>query len=134
MSKEIIKKERPISPHLQVYRPQITSMMSITHRASVVATYFMLIFFGLFVYAYAFMPDLECLGWLINSDDGAILLKAILIPYSFVLVFYFLSEIRHIFWDLGIGFELQTAYKSACAILAGTLTIPTLIWIIIFLA
>ncbi|MDX1949031.1 MAG: succinate dehydrogenase, cytochrome b556 subunit [Rickettsiales bacterium] len=128
-----MKKERPISPHLQIYKPQITSMMSITHRASVVATYIMLILFAIFIFAYAFMPDLECLGWLINSDEGVLLLRAVLIPYTFVLFFYFFSEIRHICWDLGIGFEIETAYKSAYAIIAGTIIFASITWIIIFL-
>ncbi len=126
-------RERPLSPHLQVYKPQITSMLSITHRATGVALYFGVILFGFFLYAYAFLPDIEIVGWLINNDTGILVLKAILIPYSYALYFHFCNGIRHLFWDMGFGYEIHTAYKSGYAVILFSLIFTSLTWIVVFL-
>lgn len=128
-----IGRQRPLSPHLQVYKPQITSMLSITHRATGVALYFGVILLGLFLYAYAFMPDLEIVGWLINNETGICVLKAILIPYSFALYFHFCNGIRHLLWDIGFGFDIPTAYKTGYAVILFSILFTGITWIVVFL-
>lgn len=123
---------RPLSPHLQVYKPQLTSMLSITHRATGVALYFGVIVFALFLYAYAFLPDFEPVGWLINNEDGIKFLKFVFIPYSFALYFHFCTGIRHLFWDMGYGYDIETAYKSGYLVILCSLVFTALTWITIF--
>ncbi len=124
---------RPLSPHLQVYKPQLTSVLSITHRATGVALYIGVIFFALFLYAYAFLPDFELVGWLTSNEDGIKILKTIFVPYSFALYFHFCTGIRHLFWDMGYGYSIETAYKSGYMVILCSLVFTALTWITVFL-
>lgn len=117
--------KQPLSPHLQIYKPQITSVFSITHRATGV-------FLGL--------GALLLCAWLValaggeqhfnpaqshvNAWYGKILLAALV----FSLYYHLCNGIRHLFWDLGLGLDISTTYKSAYATLitASALTLLTL--------
>jgi succinate dehydrogenase / fumarate reductase, cytochrome b subunit len=117
---------RPLSPHLQVYRPQLTSVLSILHRVTGVALALgtlLLVFWllsaaagpGRFATAQALMG-----GWL-----GQILLFG----WSFALFYHLLNGIRHLFWDAGLGFELKAAYASGRAVVVCTVLLTVLAWI-----
>jgi len=94
--------ERPLSPHLQVYRPQITSVLSILHRATGVA-----LSLGLIVLVY----------WLLRLASGPAayaqtqallgsgLLKLCYAGWAFCFFYHLGNGIRHLVWDLGLGFE-----------------------------
>lgn len=108
-----MQKERPLSPFL-VYRPQLTSMLSILHRSTGI---FLAMGTPLLVYwlitiaagpaAYAEMQ--QCLShWLA---------KLILLGWTFALFYHLCNGIRHLFWDIGKGFELPELYKSGWFVL-----------------
>ena len=100
---------RPISPHLQVYRPQLTSMLSILHRITGVALAIGTILLVYWLIAAASGPEaFASAEALIGSRLGRILLFG----WIFALYFHLANGIRHLFWDAGFGFELKTVYAS----------------------
>ena len=119
---------RPLSPHLQVYRPQLTSVMSIMHRASgaVLATGSLLLAFWLMALAVGpkfFGP----LNELINHPVG----QFVLFGYSLALVYHGLNGIRHLAWDLRIGLEIRQVYQSGYLVLGLTVLITATLWLLV---
>lgn len=118
--------KRPLSPHLQVYKPQLTSILSITHRAT-----------GIFLSLGALL--LTC--WLVGlatseqafsnlqQHGSAWYGKIILIGFVFSIYFHLANGVRHLFWDAGLGLEISTTYKSGYATIAFSilLTVVTLV-------
>ena len=119
--------DRPLSPDLQIYRPQLTSVLSITHRLSGVA---LSIGSPLLVYwlmaAAAGQPAYAILHGYLASWLGLLLLLA----WTFSLFFHLCNGIRHLFWDTGHGFDLQTIYASGWAVVAISLGFTLAVWII----
>ncbi len=119
------KSQRPLSPHLQIYRPQLTSVLSITHRAAGIA-----LMLGTLVLVYwllAAASGAEAYGsaqQLLGSWVGRILL----LGFSFALFFHLCNGIRHLFWDVGLGFELKTAYASGKAVVVAAIAMTVLAW------
>ena len=100
---------RPISPHLQVYKPQLTSVLSILHRITGVALAIGTILRVYWLIAAASGPEAFAgAEALIGSWLGRILLFG----WTFALYFHLTNGIRHLFWDAGFGFELKTVYAS----------------------
>lgn len=116
---------RPLSPHLQIYRPQLTSILSITHRATgiflsagvLVLTYWLVSIAG---GENAYTTARECL----SSLPGQLLLAA----WSFSFYFHLCNGIRHLFWDVGMGFELKTVYASGYTVIAVSVVMTALTW------
>ena len=119
---------RPLSPHLQVYRPQLTSVMSIMHRASgaVLASGSLLLAFWLTALAIGpkfFGPLNES----INHPFG----QFVLFGYSLALVYHGLNGVRHLAWDLRIGLEIRQVYQSGYLVLGLTVLITATLWLLI---
>ena len=117
---------RPISPHLQVYRPQLTSVLSILHRITGVALAVGTILLVYWLIAAASGPEaFASAEALIGSWLGRILLFG----WTIALYFHLSNGIRHLFWDAGFGFELKTVYASGWTVvaLAAVLTLVSFI-------
>ena len=119
-------KSRPLSPHLQVYRPQLTSVMSIMHRASgaVLATGSLLV--SLWLVALAAGTTV------FNSVADAIqhpLGQLVALGYSLALVYHGLNGIRHLMWDLRIGLEIKQVYQSGYLVLGLTVLVTATLWL-----
>ena len=117
---------RPISPHLQVYRPQLTSVLSILHRITGVALAVGTILLVYWLIAAASGPEaFASAEALIGSWLGRILLFG----WTFALYFHLSNGIRHLFWDAGFGFELKTVYASGWTVvaLAAVLTLASFV-------
>jgi succinate dehydrogenase / fumarate reductase cytochrome b subunit len=100
---------RPLSPHLQIYKPQLTAVLSIAHRASGI---FLVIGTLLLVYwltALAEGPDSYAQA---QALLGSTLGRVILFPWVLALFYHLCNGIRHLFWDMGAGFEISTVYVS----------------------
>jgi len=118
-------RERPLSPHLQVYRWQITMTMSILHRATGIA-----LVVGAFALAWwllavaaggdAYASAAACVA----SPFG----KILLFGFSLSLVYHLLNGIRHMLWDIGWGFELPEVYRSGYTVFGLTVVLTALIW------
>lgn len=117
----------PTSPHLQIYRLPLTALLSIVHRASgVVLTVGALLLIWVLA-ALAGGPDAYApVQAILQSWFGQLVLFAL----TFALYFHFCNGIRHLFWDVGMGFELETSDKTArlVIIVAVVLTIAT--WVV----
>ena len=116
----------PISPHLQIYKPQITSVLSILHRIS---GFFL--FLGSFVWSgwlIGLASGPECYVWV---QDMALhpLGLIVLVGWSFVLFYHILNGIRHLMWDAGIGVDINTATKTGWVVVFGTMSLTILTWI-----
>ena len=97
-----MQNERPISPHLQIYRPTITMMMSIAHRITGIGLYFGSPLIVLWMSAIALKSQsLKFIVTLIESPIGTLFL----IAYSWALIHHAMGGIRHFIWDAGYGFD-----------------------------
>ena len=118
--------KNPLSPHLQIYRWHISSLLSITHRISGVINLvaLILIFFWLIILSFG-ENNYELFLLIINSFFG----KFILIGFTWSMTFHILSGIRHLAWDLGYGFEIKTANISGVIVIISSLIITILFWL-----
>ena len=118
-------RERPISPHLQVYKPQITSVLSIFHRITGVALTFGLILLVAWIFTLSLGEDyFEYFVMFIKSWFGLL----ILFGFTFALNYHLCNGIRHLFWDAGYGYEIETVQKSGLAVVVVSCSLTILIW------
>ena len=121
---------RPLSPHLQVYRPQMTSVMSIMHRAAgIVLT----------------TGTLVMTAWLLSLAMGAEyygmvaaflahpLGQFVLFGYSVALIYHSLNGIRHLGWDIGIGLTIPEVYRNGQLVLILTAVLTAALWVAVWM-
>ncbi|GAC1625317.1 MAG: succinate dehydrogenase, cytochrome b556 subunit [Nevskia sp.] len=131
MSAKPSASNRPLSPFMigPYYRPQLTSMLSITHRLTGLALAIGTVFLTAWVTAAASGPSAYAtFSALANSIVGRLLLVA----FTWSLVYHLCNGIRHLFWDAGRGFELKTAYASGYAVVAASVVLTAGLWIAAF--
>ena len=117
---------RPLSPHLQIYRPQITSVLSILHRITGFALSVGTLFLVFWLYAAAYAAELfTTLETFALSIPGELMLAG----WTFALFFHLCNGIRHLFWDIGRGFELQNATRSGWAVVVVSIFMTICTWI-----
>lgn len=121
-------RERPLSPHLQVYKPLITMVMSILHRITGAALYLGTLLVVWWLAAAAAGP--EYFDWVIDVY-GSILGVIVIFGFSWALIHHMLGGIRHLVWDTGTWLEKETAQKLAVATIAGSLGLTVLLWLIV---
>lgn len=117
--------KRPLSPHLQVYRPQITSVLSILHRMTGVALGFGMALLVVWLSAAAAGPGPFAMAQGVVASPLGLL---VLLGFSFALFFHLCNGIRHLCWDFGMGFELPAATASGWTVVAATVTLTALLW------
>jgi succinate dehydrogenase / fumarate reductase, cytochrome b subunit len=113
--------ERPLSPFL-IYKPQLTSVLSFSHRGTGVALSVGTVFLVWWLVAAATSDGaFATVRWFFGSWLGMLML----LGWTFAFFFHLCNGIRHLFWDAGMGFELRTAYASGWAVVAasGLLTV-----------
>ena len=117
----------PLSPHLQIYRWQISSLLSIAHRISGIINLLalILIFFWLMLLSFG-ESNYELFLLIINSFFG----KFILIGFTWSMSFHLLSGVRHLAWDLGYGFEIKTANISGIVVIISSLIVTIIFWLL----
>ncbi len=122
-----VTNKRPLSPHLQIYKPIPTMVMSIMHRVTGAALYFgtLLVAWWL-IAASSGAAYFEWVSWFM----GTILGRVVLLGYTWALLHHMLGGLRHLFWDLGYGFEKSFSTKLAKANLAGSVVLTLVVWII----
>ena len=119
--------KRPLSPHLQVYRWQISMLLSILHRASGTALGIGTILLAYWIISIAMGPEVfSDTQWFL----GSILGRIILFGFTAALVLHFLNGIRHLFWDAGYGFELSTSKISGWLVFILTIVLTILVWVL----
>ena len=119
-------KPRPLSPHLQVYRPQLTSVMSIMHRASGAVLATGSLFVALWLVALAagaavFNPVADVMQHPLG--------QFVMFGYSLALVYHGLNGIRHLMWDFRVGLEIKQVYQSGYLVLGLTVLVTAALWL-----
>jgi succinate dehydrogenase / fumarate reductase cytochrome b subunit len=118
---------RPLSPHLQIYRWQWTMLLSILHRITGVGLGLGAILLVYWLTAAASGPaSFAAAQDFIGSWFGILLLFG----FSLALFYHLCNGIRHLFWDAGLGFELDTAYTTALVVGVAAVALTALAWII----
>ena len=119
--------KNPLSPHLQIYRWQISSLISITHRITGILNFLGLIFISAWISSAGISENLfECFSVFLKSFIG----RFILIGFTWSISYHLLSGIRHLFWDLGYGYEINTANFSGILVILGSLVLTIILWMI----
>lgn len=118
---------RPLSPHLQVYRPQITSILSILHRATGIALS---------------VGTLLLVWWLVAAASGDAAYAAVsgflrspvgllvLLGWTASLWYHFCNGLRHLAWDAGWGFELPQVHRTGYAVVIAACVLTILTWVV----
>jgi succinate dehydrogenase / fumarate reductase, cytochrome b subunit len=119
-------RERPLSPHLQVYRFQITSVLSILHRITGTALAAGTLLLVYWLIAVAGGPDTYDAA---QSVVGSIVGRILLFGWSWALFFHLTNGIRHLVWDAGRGFELPTVTISGWAVVILSFALTLAAWI-----
>jgi succinate dehydrogenase / fumarate reductase, cytochrome b subunit len=118
---------RPLSPHLQIYRRQLTSVLSILHRFTGIGLAVGLLYLVCWLVAAA--SGLDAFDRL-QSFNGTIIGRLLLLGWTVAFFYHLLNGIRHLAWDAGWGFELPAAYKTGYAVLTGTALLTVLAWVL----
>jgi len=118
--------KRPLSPHLQVFRPLITMVMSIVHRITGVALYAGSLLVAWWLIAAASGPEyFETMQGLWGSWFG----RLVLFGYTWALAHHMLGGLRHFIWDAGLGYEAPMRDRLAWATLIGSVVLTIAVWV-----
>lgn len=122
-----IKEARPISPHLTIYKPQISSMLSIGHRTTGTCMYF-----AFLIISWWFI------GWVFSKFDPIYLeyaktpiAKLLLVLTSYAFFYHFCTGIRHLFWDMGMGFKIKQVNSTGWLAVIMSVVLTTIFWIML---
>ncbi len=118
---------RPLSPHLQVYRPQITSILSIFHRITGVGMAFGSIFFVYWIGAAAYGAEAFAAATELMTSWLGI---TFLFGWTFAVYFHMCNGLRHLFWDMGKGFEQEQYHGSGKAVVVCSIILAVITWLI----
>lgn len=122
---------RPVSPHIQIYRPQLTSVLSILHRITGVALGFGAILIAVWLSSIAYNREFFELSLTLLSGIWG---RLFLFFWSLALFFHLCNGVRHLFWDAGHWLELEGVYKSGWGVIIGTVALTGIVWIIAYSA
>jgi succinate dehydrogenase / fumarate reductase cytochrome b subunit len=118
--------KNPLSPHLQIYRWHLSMILSITHRIIGVANSVAMILICLWTISLLFGEEnYEIIKILFQSFFGKLLITSLSWSFSF----HILSEIRHLIWDLGYGFDLKISKITGIITIIGSLALTVLIYL-----
>ncbi len=119
-------RERPLSPHLQIYRWQIGNTLSILHRLTGIALAFGLLALSFWLMSVAGGP--ESFGASTKAFASPLGLL-VLVGWTFAFLYHLLNGVRHLFWDAGRGFERTQRHASGWIAVAGSIVLTLCVWI-----
>jgi succinate dehydrogenase / fumarate reductase cytochrome b subunit len=121
--------ERPLSPHLQIYRWPVTMATSILHRATGCGLAAGTLLLAWWLVAAAVGPEYYAM---VQACLGSWLGRLVLLGFSWALFYHLLNGIRHLFWDAGHGYSIPVANKSGWAVIIGSMVLTVLAWILAY--
>ena len=122
-----MENKNPLSPHLQIYRWHISSLVSISHRVTGIINFVAVIFICIWVSLLILGEEnYTPINYLLDSIFG----KFIILGFTWSFSFQMLSEIRHLIMDMGYGFELKTTRISGLIVIFGSILLTIVIFII----
>jgi succinate dehydrogenase cytochrome b subunit len=122
-----LRAERPLSPHLQIYRPMLTMMMSIAHRISGAALGVGFIMLAWWLLAISLGPEPYAQ---VSSFFGSLVGRTLLFLFSWALIHHMLGGIRHLIWDTGHGLDKVSIEIFAWGTIIGSTTLTILLWLV----
>ena len=126
---ENVKVARPLSPHLQIYRPMLSMMMSIMHRITGVALYVGTVLFVWWLSAAAHSDSyFDLVQGFFNHWFG----RLVLFGFTWALIHHALGGLRHFLWDVGKGFKLTTVEILVKLNIIGSIVLTILLWIVAY--
>jgi succinate dehydrogenase / fumarate reductase cytochrome b subunit len=123
------QRERPLSPHLQIYRPEITSVLSILHRFTGVALSVGTVLLVWWLWSAAAGPDAFAAA---SGFLGSVVGQILLFGWTFALFYHLANGIRHLGWDAGWGYELPTVRATGWLAVAGAAGLTLLTWVLAY--
>src|ERR1700688_782078 len=120
-------RNRPLSPHLQIYRPQLTSVLSITHRASGVAVALGTLLLVWWIASVVRGPD-SCA--LVQHFIASFVGRLLLFAWTWALFFHLANGVRHLAWDAGLGFDLESTTVSGWLVVAASAVLTLVTWLV----
>src|SRR5476649_2363534 len=125
------QRSRPLSPHLQIYKPMLTMMMSIVHRITGTALYFGMLLLAWWLISAASGPNAYAnVEWFMSSLIG----RLVLFGYTWALLHHMLGGIRHLIWDTGRGFSASEREWLSLATAVGSVSLTLVLWVLGYLA
>ena len=122
---------RPLSPHLDVYRWQWTMLLSITHRATGIILAVGALMLVCWLAAVANGPQaFDAVQAFLGSWFG----RLVLFGWTWALLYHLGNGLRHLFWDAGVGLELPAAQASGYAVLIGSIILTLAVWAAAYIA
>ena len=122
-----MENKRPLSPHIQIYRWHVSSLVSISHRITGIINIIAITLICLWVSSiFISEKNYEIINILLSSKIG----KFIILGLTWSFSFQILSEIRHLIMDLGYGFELKTSKITGLIVIIGSLILTVIFYII----
>ena len=118
---------RPLSPHLQIYKPMLTMMMSIMHRITGMGLYFGIILLAWWLTAASISDSYFDF---VQGFFGHWIGRLLLFGFTWALIHHALGGLWHLLWDTGRGFDLNTVEWLARANLAGSIVLTILLWVV----
>lgn len=118
--------DRPLSPHLQIYRPQLTSVLSVLHRITGVALAIGTLALVWWLIAAAAGPQSFATA---QGFFGSIVGRLLLLGWSWALFYHLCNGIRHLAWDVGWGFDLKSVYASGWTVVVAAFVLTAIAWI-----
>lgn len=126
MASSTPKRIRPLSPNIQIYRPQLTSVLSIVNRITgIVLSVFAVVLVGWLISAAGGAQPYAMVETFVRSWPGQILLFGA----TFAFFLHLCGGLRHLIWDAGYGFELRTIYASGWAVVVASVALTLITWI-----
>lgn len=124
--------QRPLSPFMigPYYRPQLTSMLSITHRLTGMINVAGALGLVVWLLCVAAGPDAHAA---FMGHAGAWYGLILLFGWSWTLAYHLCNGLRHLVWDTGRGFDLPTVYRTGYAVIAGSLALTALVWLVVLI-
>ena len=115
---------RPLSPHLQIYKPQLTSVLSISHRMTGFALSIIILLSPVIIYFLTNSADTHQVVISLLQNN---FIKLIFFLALFGLIYHLCNGIRHLAWDAGYGLDLDSSYKSGYIVLGVSISLTLLI-------
>ena len=122
-----MKNDNPLSPHLQIYKWHVSSLLSITHRIVGVINFFALILICIWAVIIIFdQSNYSFINFFLNSSFG----KFLTISLCWTFSFHVLNELRHLLWDAGYGFDLKVAKITGILVFIGSFVFTIIFYIL----
>lgn len=121
--------QRPLSPHLQIYRPQVTSVLSITHRLTGVVLAFAALLLTYWLASAAYGPESFTRAQMVMESWFG---RLVLFGFTFSLFYHLCNGIRHLGWDLGWGFDLVKLRLTGVVVMIASMALTVLSWMMAY--